>query len=63
MRVRKWVTLGATLAVMLTTSLVFGENPTPCYAAYRTSGLTQQQMGFEEFRDFYSDGVCATGPE
>ena len=63
MRVRKWVALGATLATMLTASLIFGENSTPCYVAYRTSGLTQQQMSFGEFRDFYGDGVCATGPE
>jgi hypothetical protein len=61
MHVRKWVVLGATLVTMLAASLVFGENPTPCQEAYRTSGLTPQQMGFEEFRDFYGDSVCATG--
>jgi hypothetical protein len=61
MRTGKWVALGAALATASAASLVFGEAPTPCYEAYRTSGLTQQQMSFEEFRDSYSDDVCATG--
>ncbi len=59
MRTGKRAALGAVLATAA--SLVFGEPPTPCYEAYRTSGLTQQQMSFEEFRDSYSDDVCATG--
>jgi hypothetical protein len=60
MRKKSWVALGATLTMMLSVSLAFGETPTPCYEAYRTSGLTQQQMTFEAFRAFYSDDVCAT---
>ncbi len=61
MRAKKWAALGAVLATVSAASLAFGEDPTPCYEAYRTSGLTQQQMSFEEFRDTYSDDVCATG--
>lgn len=61
MRAKKWAALGAVLATASAASLAFGEDPTPCYEAYRTGGLTQQQMGFEEFRDGYSDDVCATG--
>ncbi len=61
MHLRKWVALAATLATIFAVSLVYGENPTPCQEAYRTSGLTPQQMGFEEFRDFYGDSVCANG--
>jgi len=60
-RAKKWAALGAVLATATAASLAFGEAPTPCYEAYRTSGLTQQQMSFEEFRDGYSDDVCATG--
>jgi hypothetical protein len=38
-------------------------DPTPCYEAYLTSGLSQQRMTFEEFRDLYSDDLCAmSGP-
>lgn len=62
MRARKWVALGVTVAVMLAASLAFGENTTPCYEAYLTSGLTHQQMSFEEFRELYSvysHDVCA----
>ena len=61
MRAKKWAALGAVLATATAASVVFGEAPTPCYEAYRTSGLTQQQMSFEEFRDSYSDDICATG--
>ena len=60
----KWVTLGAIVATMLAAAAAFGETPTPCYEAYLASGLSQQQMGFEEFRELYGDGVRATsGPE
>ena len=63
MQTNSWVALGVTLAMMLSASLAFGEDVTPCYEAYRTSGLTQQQMTFEEFRGLYSDDVCTTsGP-
>lgn len=61
MRTRRRVALGVVLAAATAASLAFGEDPTPCYEAYRTSGLTQEQMDFEEFRDRYSDDVCATG--
>jgi hypothetical protein len=60
-RAKKWAALGAVLATATAASVVFGEAPTPCYEAYRTGGLTQQQMSYEEFRDSYSDDVCATG--
>ena len=60
----EWVALGAIVAMMLAAAAAFGETPTPCYEAYLASGLSQQQMGFEEFRELYGDGVCATsGPE
>ena len=61
MRARKWTTLGVVMATATAASLAFGEVPTPCYEAYRTSGLTQEHVGFEEFRDRYADDVCATG--
>jgi hypothetical protein len=52
---------GAVLAMATTASLALGEDPTPCYEAYRTSELTLEQMGFGEFRDRYADDVCAKG--
>ena len=60
---RKWVVLGAALATMLAGAMAFGEDPTPCYEAYRTSGLTEQQMSFEEFGEFYGDTLCASEQE
>jgi hypothetical protein len=60
MRSKRWVALGATMTLLLTASLAFGEDPTPCYEAYRTGHLTGQQVSFEEFRERYEDDVCAT---
>jgi len=63
-KTRKWVALGAVVATMLAAAAAFGETPTPCYEEYLASGLSQQQMAFEEFRELYGDGVCATsGPK
>lgn len=61
MRATRRVALTSTLVVVLASSLAFGEDPTPCYEAYWASGLAHQQMGFEEFRELYGDGVCAAG--
>jgi len=61
MRAKRRVALASTLVVVLASSLAFGEDPTPCYEAYWTSGLAQQQMGFDEFLELHSDGVCAAG--
>lgn len=55
----RWVALGVTMTMLLAASLAFGEDPTPCYEAYRTGHLTGQQMSFEEFRWRYRDDVCA----
>jgi hypothetical protein len=57
---RKWVVLGAALATMFAGAMAFGKTPTPCYEAYMTSGLTEQQMSFEEFGEFYGDTLCAS---
>jgi hypothetical protein len=59
-RTREWVASGVILATMLAAAATYGETRTPCYEAYLSSGLTQQQMSFEEFREFYGGGVCAT---
>ncbi len=64
MQARKWVALGATLAVMVVGAVTSGGDLTRCEQAYLASGLTEQQMGFEEFRELYSADVCATsGPK
>jgi hypothetical protein len=55
---RTWMALGATLAMLLAASTGYGPATTPCYEAYLMSGLTEQQMSFEEFRASYSDSVC-----
>jgi hypothetical protein len=46
---------------MLGAGLAFGADGDPCREAYLESGLTAQQMTFEEFHGFYSDTLCANG--
>lgn len=55
---RKGVALVA-MMTMLAAGLAFGEDYGPCYGAYRQSGLTAQQMTFDQFRQFYGDTLCA----
>ena len=57
--VRKWATLAVVLVTMLAADVAFGADYRPCYQSYRESGLTQQQMTFDQFRHFYSDTLCA----
>jgi hypothetical protein len=59
---KKWMVLGATL-VLFVAAMVFGETPTPCYEAYLMSGLNEQQMSFEEFREAYGESVCVRSDE
>ena len=64
MQARKWMALGATLAVMVMGAVTSGGDLTRCEQAYLASGLSEQQMSFEEFSELFSDDVCATsGPE
>ena len=58
-KARKWIAFGATLALMLVATVAFGGDGAPCYEAYLASGLSQQQLPFEEFQELYGDGVCA----
>lgn len=46
---------------MLGAGLALGQDSDPCYEAYLESGLTAQQMTFDEFRGFYADTLCANG--
>jgi hypothetical protein len=57
---RKGMTLVA-LMTMLAAGVAFGEDYGTCYGAYRSSGLAEQQMRFEEFRDLYRDTLCTWG--
>ena len=57
--VRRWMALGAMVALMLVAALAFGEAPTPCQEAYLMSGLSEQQMSFEEFGGLYADTWCS----
>ncbi len=61
--VRKWVVLGALVLTGLVASSIYGEEHTPCEQAYLESGLTQQQMSYDEFRKLYADSLCAPGGE
>ena len=40
--------------------LVFGQDSDPCREAYLDSGLSVQQMSYEEFQGAYGETVCAT---
>jgi hypothetical protein len=59
--VRKWVVLGALVLTALVASSIYGEEHTPCEQAYLESGLTQQQISYDEFRKLYADSLCAPG--
>jgi hypothetical protein len=56
----KWAALAVVLIGMLASGLAFGREPGPCYEAYLTGGLTEQQMTFDAFRYSYADTLCAT---
>jgi hypothetical protein len=60
-RLRKWAALAVVLMTMLAADVAFGNEYGPCYGAYLESGLTQQQMTFAQFRQFYGDTLCARG--
>jgi hypothetical protein len=55
---RKGVALVA-LMTLLAVGVAFGEDYGPCYDAYRSSGLTEQQMTFDQFHSLYADTLCA----
>ena len=59
-RLRKWVALVVFLVTLLVSGVAFGEDPKPCYEAYLQSGLTRQEISFDDFRDSYADTLCAT---
>ncbi len=58
---RRWVVLGVVLAGMLVASIFFGEQHSPCYDLYLGSGLSQENVSFERFREFYEGTVCESG--
>jgi hypothetical protein len=58
MRTKKWIALGSVLMTLLAAGVALGEDYEPCYAAYRSSGLTEPQMPFKDFHELYSDTIC-----
>jgi hypothetical protein len=58
-KLRKWTALAVVLVALLTGSAVFGEDHGSCYEAYLQSGLTQQQLTFDEFHRIYADTLCS----
>jgi hypothetical protein len=57
-KTRGWL-LAATVAAMLVAAVASGEGRDPCRTAYLASGLSQQQVTFEEFGELYGEGLCA----
>ena len=60
-KTRKRVVPAAMLATVPGSALAFEDDQSPCYEAYRQSGLTHQQMSFGHFREMYSGSICAPG--
>ena len=58
-KMRKWAALVVVLIAILAANIAFGEDYGPCYGAYLESGLTEQQMTFDQFREFYAGTLCA----
>jgi hypothetical protein len=58
-QIKKAAALTVVLTGMLASGAALGQDPGACHEAYLQSGLTAQQMAFEEFRDSYSDTLCA----
>jgi hypothetical protein len=59
-KLRKWTALVVVLVVLLTGSAAFGRDHGACNEAYLQSGLTQQQLTFDEFHRLYGDALCAS---
>ena len=59
-RLRRWAALAVFLVALLASGLAFGQDPGHCYEAYLQSGLTEQQITFDDFRHSYADTLCAT---
>ena len=55
----KTVLLVLGIAVMLAASVAFGRDADPCREVYLASGLSQQQVTFDEFREISGDQTCA----
>ena len=58
-RIRKATALAVALTGMLVSGAALGHDPRPCHEAYLQSGLSEQQMTFDHFRDSYADTLCA----
>src|SRR5215213_3609868 len=54
-RLRKWTALAVVLIGMLASGAALGQDPGPCHETYLQSGLSKQQMTFDDFRGFYAD--------
>lgn len=55
--------LALSVSVMLAAAVAFGGGHDPCREAYLASGLSQQQVTFDEFRGLSGDDVCAPNEE
>ncbi|MGH3144185.1 MAG: hypothetical protein ACRDTR_00110 [Rubrobacter sp.] len=56
---RRWAVLGVVFAGMLVASILLGEQHSPCYDLYLGSGLSQETVSFESFRELYDETLCA----
>ena len=57
-KTRGWM-IAATVTAMLVLAAASGDGRDPCRTAYLASGLSQAQVTFEEFAEFYGEGLCA----
>jgi hypothetical protein len=58
-QIKKAAALAVVLIGILASGAALGQDPGPCHEAYLQSGLTEQQMTFDDFRSFYADTLCA----
>lgn len=58
-RLRRWTAVAVVLIGMLASGAALGQDPDPCHEAYLQSGLTEQQLTFDDFHRFYGDTLCA----
>lgn len=57
--VRKGAALVVVFVTIMAADVALGHDHRVCYTAYLESGLTAQQMSFDQFRHTYGDTLCA----
>jgi hypothetical protein len=58
-RLRKRAAMAVVMIGTLLSGAALGQDPGACHEAYLQSGLTEQQLSFDDFRSSYHDTLCA----